>query len=50
MKGIPKTPIQLYKYLLQQIPKLPVESQSYYRNYVKGVRSCFKQFFRIEFF
>ncbi len=37
MKGIPGTPIQLYKYLLRQIPKLPVESQSYYRNYVKGV-------------
>ncbi|CAF2386650.1 unnamed protein product [Rotaria sp. Silwood2] len=36
MKGIPQTPIQLYKYLLRQIPKLPVESQSYYRNYVKG--------------
>lgn len=37
MKGIPGTPIQLYKYLLRQIPKLPAESQSYYRNYVKGV-------------
>lgn len=39
MKGIPETPIQLYKYLLRQIPKLPAESQSYYRNYVKGVRN-----------
>jgi hypothetical protein len=39
MKGIPATPIQLYKYLLRQIPKLPIESQSYYRNYVKGVRN-----------
>lgn len=39
MKGIiPQTPIQLYKYLLRQIPKLPKESQPYYRNYVKGVR------------
>lgn len=37
MKGIPQTPIQLYKYLLRQIPRLPKESQSYYRNYVKGV-------------
>ena len=39
MKGIPQTPIQLYKYLLRQIPQLPSESQSYYRNYIKGV-SC----------
>ncbi|UJR36233.1 hypothetical protein I4U23_028965 [Adineta vaga] len=36
MKGIPETPIQLYKYLLRQIPKLPTESQPYYRNYIKG--------------
>ncbi|CAF1118170.1 unnamed protein product [Rotaria magnacalcarata] len=36
MKAIPQTPIQLYKYLLREIPKLPVESQPYYRNYVKG--------------
>ncbi|CAF0784775.1 unnamed protein product [Adineta ricciae] len=36
MKAIPDTPIQLYKYLLRQIPRLPIESQPYYRNYVKG--------------
>ena len=39
MTGIPKTPIQLYKYLLRQLPRLPAESQSYYRNYIKGVRN-----------
>ena len=38
MNSIPKTPIQLYKYLLRQIPTLPPDSQSYYRNYIKGVR------------
>jgi hypothetical protein len=51
MKGIPETPIQLYKYFLRQIPKLPIESQSYYRNYVKGVRDFPKiYFYKISIF
>ena len=37
MKGVPQTPIQLYQYLIRQIPRLPLESHSYYRNYIKGV-------------
>ncbi|KAH9525553.1 LYR motif-containing protein 9 [Bulinus truncatus] len=35
-----KTPLQLYKYLLRAIEKLPHEAQSYYKHHIKqGYRS-----------
>jgi hypothetical protein len=48
MKATPQTAIQLYKYLLRQVYRLPEESQSYYRNYIKGVRHQSTHFFVVD--
>ncbi len=40
---LPQTPVQLYRYLLRVVKKLPKDSQFYYKNYVRQA-SCVIKF------
>ncbi len=36
----PQNPVQLYRHLLRIVKKLPKESQDYYKNYVRQVKTA----------